>query len=106
MPLIIYVDHDGARRSHSVAAGTSVMIGARDNDVSGIVADCGGAAACATCRVFVDDAWAGRLPPAQPLEQSMLDAFEGEHPHQRLSCQITCTEALDGLVVHVPESQY
>jgi len=106
MPLITYVDHDGTRRSHTVRVGSSVMVGARDNNMPGIVADCGGAAACATCRVFVDEVWAGRLPAAQPLEQSMLDGLEGEHPRQRLSCQITCTEALDGLVVHVPESQY
>ena len=106
MPKIIYVEHSGVRHALEVPVGETLMAAARSNGVPGIIAECGGAAACATCRVQVDQDWAARLSAPEPLEQSMLDALEGEGPQERLSCQITCAADLDGLVVFIPKSQF
>jgi 2Fe-2S ferredoxin len=89
-----------------VAAGWSVMEGAVKNLVPGIDADCGGACACATCHVHVDPAWAGKLPPKQDMEETMLDFAQELEPTSRLSCQIKVTQALDGLIVRLPKSQH
>lgn len=106
MPKIIYVAHNGTRHEQEVAVGMTVMEGARDNNVPGIEADCGGACACSTCHVYVDQDWAGRLPGADEMEQDMLDfAWEPKPGLSRLTCQIKVTDALDGLVVHLPEKQ-
>ena len=102
MPKVIFVDHAGSRSEFEAATGVSVMQVATQNDVSGILAECGGAAACATCRITLDEEWAGKVPPPGPVEVSMLEPDEAF----RLSCQIQMTPALDGLVVHVPASQY
>jgi ferredoxin, 2Fe-2S len=103
MPKIVYVLPSGARRSFDIAAGLSVMRGAIDHQVPGIVAECGGACACATCKVTVSPEWMRRLTPAEAMEEAML---EGAGPGVRLSCQIEVSTALDGLVVEVPASQY
>ncbi len=79
---------------------------ARRNDFSGIVAECGGLCSCATCHVHIDPAWLPKLPPREELEVEMLDFAEGVDASSRLSCQITITPELDGLIVYVPESQY
>lgn len=82
------------------------MEGARENDIGGIEADCGGACACATCHVYVDEHWVGRLPPKENLEADMLEfAFEPEPRLSRLTCQIKVTAEMDGLVVRLPEMQ-
>jgi ferredoxin, 2Fe-2S len=103
MPKIVYVLPDGARQSFEITAGLSVMRGAIDNQVPGIIAECGGACACATCKVTVNPEWARQLAPPEAMEEAMLD---GMGPGVRLSCQIEVTKALDGLVVDVPASQY
>jgi 2Fe-2S ferredoxin len=82
------------------------MKAAVDNDVAGIVADCGGAMTCATCHVYVDEAWQSRVGPPSELETSMLECVVDPQPNSRLSCQITITEALDGLVLHLPKRQF
>jgi 2Fe-2S ferredoxin len=89
-----------------VPAGWSLMEGAVKNLVPGIDADCGGACACATCHVYVDPAWLDKLPPKQEMEETMLDFAQDVRPNSRLSCQITVTPALDGLVVRTPKSQH
>jgi len=71
----------------------------------GMEAECGGAGACATCQVYVDAAWPGVVGPPQPMEEDMLDFAYDVRPTSRLSCQIKVTDALDGVVVHVPERQ-
>ena len=81
------------------------MEGARDNGVEGIVAECGGCCSCSTCHVYVAGDWFDRLPPVEPMEEDMLDFAYDVQPTSRLSCQIKVTEALDGLVVRVPERQ-
>ena len=76
------------------------------NGVPGIDGDCGGICACATCHVYVDPAWLDKLPPKQEMEETMLDFAQDVRPNSRLSCQITVTPALDGLVVRTPKSQH
>ena len=106
MPQITY--HDPAGRTHvvDVAVGATVMEGARDNGIPGILADCGGACACSTCHVYVDPAWFDRLPPAGDTESDMLEFALDPHPQQsRLTCQLRVTADLDGLVVTIPAQQ-
>lgn len=106
MAKITYIQHDGTRNEVEVKPGLTVMEGARDNGVPGIDADCGGACACSTCHVYIDEAWVDRLPKPAATETDMLDfAFEPNPKTSRLTCQIKVTSALDGLVVHVPEKQ-
>ncbi|MGI4959345.1 MAG: 2Fe-2S iron-sulfur cluster-binding protein [Janthinobacterium lividum] len=102
MPKIFFVEHAGNRSEYEAATGVSVMQVATQNNVSGILAECGGAAACATCRVIVDEAWVHKVSAPGPVELSMLEPDEAF----RLSCQILMGPELDGLVVHIPESQY
>ncbi len=106
MARITYVEHDGTRHEVEVPAGLTVMEGARDNDVPGIEADCGGACACSTCHVYVDEAWIEKLPEKDAMEADMLDfAWQPDPKRSRLTCQIKVTDDLDGLVVHLPEKQ-
>ena len=108
MPSVTYVDCHGQATTLEVALGETVMRGALDHDLPGIVAECGGGLACATCHCYVDDAWAAAAgTPASQDERDMLDMAVAEvRPTSRLSCQIELTEALDGLVVHLPDRQY
>lgn len=105
MPRITFVDHRGAARMVEIPAGHSLMEGAVNNDVAGILADCGGACSCATCHVLVDPAWVDALPPREAMEEDMLEFAVEPGPTSRLSCQITITDALDGLIVTLPASQ-
>lgn len=106
MAKITYIEHGGARHEVEVASGLTVMEGARDNGIPGIEADCGGACACSTCHVYVDPAWVDKLPPKQDMEEDMLDfAHEPDPARSRLTCQLKVTDALDGLVVQMPERQ-
>jgi 2Fe-2S ferredoxin len=107
MPSVTYKDHDGTARTVQVPSGNSVMQGAAQNSIEGIVAECGGGLACATCHCYVDAAWVERVGPPSEAEDQMLDSAASERrPSSRLSCQITMSEALDGLVVHLPDKQY
>lgn len=106
MPKIKYIEHSGKEHEVDVPAGWSVMEGAVKNLIPGIDADCGGACACATCHVFVDQAWLDKLPPKQDMEETMLDFAPDMAANSRLSCQIKVTPALDGLVVRMPKSQH
>jgi 2Fe-2S ferredoxin len=106
MPKVTFVAHDGTRHEVQAEAGLSLMRAAVDNDVPGIDADCGGLCACATCHVFVDPAWAARLAPPSATEEEMLNFTAERREHSRLSCQIPVTDALDGIVVTMPEGQH
>ncbi len=106
MPKVTYVEHSGREHVIDVAAGMSVMEGAVKNNVPGIDADCGGACACATCHVYVDEPWMAKVGPSGEMERSMLDFANGVQPNSRLSCQIQVKADLDGLVVRLPESQH
>ena len=106
MAKITYIEFDGAEHTVDVKPGLSVMEGAVKNNIPGIDADCGGACACATCHVHVDDAWLAKTGEKSAMEESMLDFAEGVDDNSRLSCQIKVTEELDGLIVRMPESQH
>jgi 2Fe-2S ferredoxin len=104
MPKIIYHDRNGRRREVAVAVGATVMEGAVDNDVAGIVAECGGACACATCHAYIADEWLSRLKPMDDMEDAMLDAARDRRPGSRLTCQIEVTPELDGLELVVADN--
>jgi len=106
MAKITYIEHDGTEHVIDVKTGLTVMEGAVKNNIPGIDADCGGACACATCHVYVDEAWTAKTGTKSAMEESMLDFAEGVEPNSRLSCQIKVTDDLDGLVVRMPESQH
>jgi 2Fe-2S ferredoxin len=106
MAKITYIQFDGTETVIDVKPGLTVMEGAVKNNVRGIDADCGGACACATCHVFVDEAWVAKTGDKSAMEESMLDFAENVQQTSRLSCQIKVTDALDGLVVRLPESQH
>lgn len=106
MPLIKFINHDGKEDDVHVASGTTVMHAAVDNGVSGILADCGGACSCATCHCYIDDAWVAKTGEPDEVEAEMLDFVMERKPNSRLSCQIVVNDELDGLVVHLPESQF
>jgi len=105
MPKLTVVAFDGTRFDIDAETGSTVMENAVKNGVPGIEAECGGACACATCHVYVDEAWTDKVGKPEVMEEDMLDfAFEPK-PVSRLSCQIKMTDEFDGLVVHVPEQQ-
>ena len=105
MTKLTFVAFDGVRYDVDAEDGTSVMENAVRNGIPGIEAECGGACACATCHVYVDDEWTEKVGGPDVMEEDMLDfAFEMK-PSSRLSCQIKVSAELDGLVLHVPERQ-
>ena len=108
MPKITYIEYGGREHRVDVPLGKSVMRGAVDNNIPGIDAECGGECACATCHVYVDDAWLATTGTPVPgsQEASMLSFAALARPNSRLSCQIPVSEALDGLVVRMPEGQH
>ena len=105
MPKITYIEHNGKSHTVEVPNELSVMEGAVQNNISGIDADCGGACACATCHVYVDEKWFDKLVKKTDAEQDMLDMAFEPNKSSRLSCQITVTDELDGLVVKMPSKQ-
>jgi 2Fe-2S ferredoxin len=105
MAKITFIAADGARYEVGAENGSTVMENAIRNGVPGIEAECGGACACATCHVYVDEAFRAATGEPEPMEQDMLDFAYDVRPSSRLSCQIRVTDALDGLVVTVPERQ-
>ncbi len=105
MAKITFIEHDGTEHVVDAQAGVTVMEAAIRNMVPGIDADCGGACACATCHVYVDEAWTEKTGERSSMEESMLDFASDVKATSRLSCQIRVTEDLDGLVVRTPEQQ-
>ena len=105
MAQLTIIAFDGTRFEIAAAEGSTVMENAVRNSVPGIEAECGGACACATCHVYVDEAWTAKAGAPSAMEEDMLDFAVDVQPNSRLSCQIKVTSALDGLVVRVPERQ-
>ncbi len=105
MPKITYIEHNGKTHIQEVPNGLSVMEGAVQNNIPGIDADCGGSCACATCHVYVDEKWFGKLTDKENAEEDMLDMAYEPNKFSRLTCQITVTDDLDGLVVKMPSKQ-
>ena len=106
MAKITYIDSAGTARTIDAEVGSTVMETAIKNDVPGIEAECGGACACATCHVYVDEAWREKTGTPSAMEESMLDFAENVEPNSRLSCQIKVADELDGLIVRMPASQH
>jgi len=94
---------DRAGRSHALAgvAGRSLMETIRDAGVDDILALCGGCASCATCHVYVDDAWTRQVGEPAGDEADLLDSSDHRRPQSRLSCQICVSARLDGLHVTI-----
>jgi len=105
MPRIVFLQPDGLTREIEAPAGITLMEAARLNHVAGVVAQCGGACACATCHVYIDPAWLGKLAPLEDMEEGMLETAWEPKANSRLSCQVTITAQLDGLAVSVPQRQ-
>ena len=105
MAKIRYIEHNGKKHEIDVANGFSVMEGAVQNNVPGIDADCGGSCACATCHVYVNEEWFGKIPKKESAEEDMIDMAFEPNKFSRLTCQITVTDELDGLVVKMPSKQ-
>lgn len=105
MPKLTIIAFDGTQYDFDVQNGSTVMENAVRNSVPGIEAECGGACACATCHVYVDEEWSAAVGAPEAMEEDMLDFAYDVKPTSRLSCQIKMSDGLDGLVVHVPERQ-
>jgi 2Fe-2S ferredoxin len=105
MAKIIFIGRDGTRYELDGENGSTVMETAIKSGVPGIEAECGGACACATCHVYVDEAWAEKTGAPEPMEEDMLDFAYDVRPTSRLSCQIRVSDELDGLTVTVPKRQ-
>ena len=105
MPKVVYITGDGERHEVELENGYSVMEGAINNNIDGIVAECGGACACATCHAYIDEAWIGKLAEMDDMEDSMLDAAYERKDNSRLTCQIEMSDELDGLIVHVADNE-
>ena len=105
MPKITFIEHDGTVHTVEAEIGSTVMETALRNNVSSIVAECGGSCTCATCLVHVDEAWSKIVGPPAADEEDMLDSAFEVKPTSRLCCQIKVTELLDGLIVRTPAYQ-
>ena len=105
MTKITYIDFQGNSKTIDVDNGLTVMEGAIQNDIPGIDADCGGAMACATCHVYVEEKWFNKIPKAEEAEVDMIDMASEPKKNSRLSCQLIVSKELEGLIVTTPEKQ-
>jgi 2Fe-2S ferredoxin len=106
MPEVTFIHPDGSRDVIDIPEGTSVMHGSISNGLKGIIGECGGSAMCATCHVYIEQVFLDKLFPISPAEEAMLESTSSERkPNSRLGCQIQLTAALNGLVVHLPETE-
>lgn len=105
MARITYRLLDGSEKTVNVESGYSVMEGAVNNDIDGIVAECGGACACATCHAYIEGEWQQKLPAMDDMEDAMLDAAFERRDTSRLTCQIEVSDELDGLIVNVADNE-
>ena len=104
MPQVHWIMRNGERVSDHVNEGTNLMDAAQLNGITAIAGECGGCLSCATCHVYVDEAWLGACPPMDDVENTLLDAvISPRQSSSRLSCQLVATAALDGIVLHVPD---
>jgi ferredoxin, 2Fe-2S len=106
MPTIIFIDPDGRLQRVDAGSGESAMMAATRHGITRIVGECGGNAMCATCHVYVDEGWIGRLQPMNAEEDALLDGTAADRlSNSRLSCQIRIAPELDGLVLRLPDKQ-
>lgn len=105
MPKITFIGSDGSSVDVDARNGHTLMEAAVDNGIVGMVAECGGACACATCHSYIDEEWLERLPAMDDMEDAMLDAAAERRPNSRLSCQLEVNDAMDGLTVTVADNE-
>jgi ferredoxin, 2Fe-2S len=105
MITLTFIDSEGTAREVQSEAGSTVMEAAVKNGIPGIVAECGGACACATCHVYIAEDWQDKVGPPSDMEEGMLDFAFDTRSNSRLSCQIRVRPELNGLVVHTPAFQ-
>jgi 2Fe-2S ferredoxin len=106
MPKIKFINADNSVQEIEAEAGTSLMQAAMDNNVEGILAECGGACSCATCHCYIEPAWMDKAGDISEVEKDMLDCVLEPQTNSRLSCQVTISDDMDGIEIHIPESQY
>ena len=106
MPIINYIEFNGKEHAVDVAEGVSLMQGAMDNMIEGLVAECGGCGVCCTCHCMIDPEWSEVVGEANDEENELLEMLDVREPTSRLSCQVQVTDEMDGMVVRLPESQY
>jgi len=105
MPRITYIEFDGRSEELEVPVGRTIMEGAIENDVEGVIGECGGCCSCATCHVYIDPEWFEQVGFPSPIESDMLEMVDDLHSNSRLGCQIDITDELDGIIVRLPEFQ-
>jgi ferredoxin, 2Fe-2S len=106
MPTITYIENNGTTHQVELPLGASLMEGAIQNDIKGIVAECGGSCMCATCHLYVDEQFLELLPEMEEEENEMLEATTAERrQNSRLGCQVRASKSLDGLIVRIPDKQ-
>ena len=106
MGRVTYIESNGEQHQVNLENGQSIMQGALDNLIEGILGECGGCCSCATCHCYVDDTWLEKVGAPDAMEKDMLDSVVDPQSSSRLSCQIQMSDDLDGLVVRLPESQF
>lgn len=106
MVTVKFIQPDGAEKVVEVPEGTNLMTAALENGVDGILGDCGGACSCATCHCYIDEEFQGKIPPAEDIEQSMIEFASDPKENSRLGCQVQVSEDISGIVVRMPDSQY
>lgn len=107
MPKVVYIEHGGEQKEFDIPEGWSLMQGATLNGVEGIEGECGGSCSCATCHVYVDEAWVHKIPEMKEDEDQMLECTASERAaRSRLSCQIKMSGDLEGIILQLPEEQY
>ena len=106
MGRVTYIESSGEQHRVNLENGQSIMQGALDNLIEGILGECGGCCSCATCHCYVDEAWLEKVGAPDDMEKDMLDSVVDPQSSSRLSCQIQMSDDLDGLVVRLPESQF
>ncbi len=106
MTRIIYIEHSGEKHELEIANGTSIMQAALDNNVRGIVADCGGSCSCATCHVYIDENWLNKASEKSEMEEILLEEVCDPQDNSRLSCQVEVSDELEGMIVRIPERQF
>ena len=105
MPIVTFIEHDGATHRIDAPSQRSLMQIAVDNGVTGILGDCGGSCSCATCHGYIDATWAPRLAAISETEAFMLEGVPEPRETSRLCCQLRMSPELDGIVVHLPAEQ-
>ena len=105
MPKITLIGSDGSEANIDAKVGHTLMEVAVDNNIKGMVAECGGACACATCHAYIDESWINRLPAMNEMEDAMLEAAMDRRANSRLGCQIEVTPELDGLTVTIADNE-